>query len=102
MRLMAPVGLPSADGTPPHVAQVPMAMVAAAPRARPRPALVGPGCGPPTPPGGRGPRGRKTPAGPSGDPLVRHRAFEHDHVGSSELPFPRIREGPHELRPGLN
>jgi hypothetical protein len=28
---MAPVGLPSADGTPPQVAQVPIAIVAAAP-----------------------------------------------------------------------
>ena len=33
MTLMAPVGLPSADGMPPHVAQVPMAIVAAAPGA---------------------------------------------------------------------
>jgi len=34
MTLMAPVGLPAADGTPPQVAQVPMAMTAAAPGAR--------------------------------------------------------------------
>src|SRR4029453_16884622 len=33
---MAPVGLPSAEGTPPQVAQVPMAIVAAAPGANRR------------------------------------------------------------------
>ena len=44
---MAPVGLPSADGTPPHVAQVPMAIVAAAPGAsRWSHVAVGTGCEP--------------------------------------------------------
>src|SRR5713101_513538 len=41
---MAPVGLPSAAGTPPHVAQVPMAIVAAAPgESRPSQVAVGTG-----------------------------------------------------------
>src|SRR5262244_1342607 len=95
MRLMAPVGLPSADGTPPHVAQVPMAMVAAAPGARRRNQVaVGTGCGLP-------PSTASTPMAEKYPP-VRHRALVDDHVGDTELTFPRVGEGLHELRARFN
>src|SRR5215471_8275586 len=87
MRLMAPVGLPSADGTPPHVEQVPIAMVAAAPGASLRSHVaVGTGCGCATPSTASTPMAEKY---PPVRPAIRSSATDPSYTttyGAPSLP----------------
>ena len=94
MTLMAPVGLPSADGTPPHVAHVPMAIVAAAPGAmRFSHVAVGTGCEPSPSRDRLDAHRREVAAGAVGDTLIGDGALEDDDVGRAQRAVAASRKG---------
>ena len=104
MTLIAPVGLPSADGTPPHVAQVPIAIVAAAPGAsRAQPRRGRHGLAMLVAVDGLDAHGGEVAARALGDALVGDRALEDDDVRLAfELAVPRVLERLHEVGAGLD